>query len=49
VMRQAGLCAAINAELERLLAGYVSKIPLVMPSQLGGLAGVLGALALAME
>jgi fructokinase len=48
VMRQAGLCAAINAELERLMAGYVSKIPLVMPPQLGRLAGVLGALALAM-
>ncbi len=48
VMRQAGLYSMINAELERLLAGYVSKMPLVMPSQLGGLAGVLGALALAM-
>ena len=49
VMRQAGLYLAINAELERLLAGYVSKIPLVMPAELGGLSGVLGALALAMD
>jgi fructokinase len=49
VMRQVGLYPAINAELERLLAGYVSKIPLVMPPQLGDLAGVLGAMALAME
>lgn len=48
VMRQAGLYSLIAAELERLLAGYVSKIPVVMPPQLGGLAGVLGALALAM-
>jgi fructokinase len=47
VMRQSGLCQAINAELECVLAGYVSKMPLVMPAQLGGLAGVLGALALA--
>lgn len=49
VMRQTGLYPAINAELERILAGYVSKIPLAMPAQLGGLAGVLGALALAMD
>lgn len=47
VMRQAGLYSLIAAELERVLAGYVSKIPVVMPPQLGGLAGVLGALALA--
>jgi len=49
VMRQSGLYPAINGELERVLAGYVSKIPLAIPAQLGGLAGVLGALALAMD
>jgi fructokinase len=49
VMRQTGLYPAITRELERVLAGYVSKIPLAIPPQLGGLAGVLGALALAMD
>jgi fructokinase len=48
VMRQSGLYRAVNAELEQVLGGYVSKIPLAIPPQLGGLAGVLGALALAM-
>lgn len=48
VMRQAALYPAITAELERILGGYVSKIPVVMPAQLGSLAGVLGALAMAM-
>jgi fructokinase len=48
VMRQAGLYPAINAELERIMAGYVSKLPTVMPPELGTRAGVLGALAMAM-
>ena len=47
VMRRADLYFMIAKELERVLAGYVSKIPAVLPPQLGGLAGVLGALALA--
>src|ERR1700685_3626834 len=31
VMRQSALYVGIRAELERVLAGYVSKIPSVMP------------------
>ena len=49
VMRQAQLYPAIRTELESILAGYVSKIPVVMPAGLGELSGVLGALALAAE
>jgi fructokinase len=49
VMRQGHLFHRINIELERLLAGYVGQIPPVTPAQLGERAGLLGALALAME
>jgi len=49
VMRQAQLYGRINAEVERLLGGYVGKIPPVTPAQLGERAGLLGALALAMD
>lgn len=47
VMRQGCLYPAIRTELERVLAGYLEKIPAVVPPQLGERAGVLGALALA--
>jgi fructokinase len=48
VMRQSQLFAMIRAQLERILGGYVEKIPAVVPAQLGERAGVLGALALAL-
>ena len=48
VMRQGHLLGRIGAEVERLLGGYVGKIPPVAPAQLGERAGLLGALALAM-
>lgn len=47
VMRQTHLYPLIRSELDRLLAGYVEKIPAVVPPELGERAGVLGALALA--
>lgn len=46
VMRQAFLYPMIDAELRRSLAGYVATPRIVCPG-LGGLSGVLGALALA--
>jgi fructokinase len=46
VMRQAHLYPKIDSELERVLAGYIGRIPPVMPAQLGERAGLLGALAL---
>ncbi len=49
VMRQAHLYQRINAEVERLLAGYLAKIPPVVRAELGERAGLLGALALAMD
>ena len=49
VMRQAHLYDRINVEVERLLGGYVGKIPPVAPAGLGERAGLLGALALAMD
>ncbi|HTA43380.1 MAG TPA: ROK family protein [Bryobacteraceae bacterium] len=48
VMRQSQLFAMVRAQLERILGGYVGKIPAVVPAQLGERAGVLGALALAL-
>jgi fructokinase len=47
VMRRAQLYPMIEAEVARVLAGYVAKIPSIIPPQLGDRAGVLGALALA--
>jgi fructokinase len=47
VMRQAQLYELIRIEVACLLANYLSKPPLILPPQLGHLAGVLGALALA--
>jgi fructokinase len=49
VMRQAHLYDQINVEVGRLLGGYVGKIPPVTPAGLGERAGLLGALALAMD
>ncbi len=49
VMRQAHLYDRINAEVKRVLAGYLAKIPPIGPAQLGERAGLLGALALAMD
>jgi len=49
VMRQTHLYGRINAEVERLLGGYMEKIPLIAPPQLGERAGLLGALSLAMD
>jgi fructokinase len=49
VMRQARLYDRINVEVERLLGGYVGKVPSIAPAGLGERAGLLGALALAMD
>ena len=49
VMRQAHLYDRVNVEVGRLLGGYVGKIPPVAPAGLGERAGLLGALALAMD
>jgi hypothetical protein len=37
----------INKEVIRILAGYVEKLPDIIPPLYGDLAGVIGALALA--
>src|SRR5579863_6974994 len=47
VMRQSQLYEMVRREVERILAGYVEKLPDIGPPGLGELAGVLGALALA--
>ncbi len=47
VMRQAQLYELVRAEVKRILAGYVEKLPEIGPPELGEFAGVLGALALA--
>jgi fructokinase len=46
VMRQTHLYPKIRAGLEEALAGYVRRVPAVLPAQLGERAGLLGALAL---
>jgi fructokinase len=47
VMRQAQLYEMVRAEVKRILAEYVGKLPEIGPPELGEFAGVLGALALA--
>jgi fructokinase len=47
VMRQSQLYEMVRRNVERILAGYVEKVPEIGPPGLGELAGVLGALALA--
>jgi fructokinase len=47
VMRQAQLYEMVRAEVKRILAGYVEKLPEIGPPGLGEFAGVLGAMALA--
>jgi fructokinase len=47
VMRQSQLYEMIRRAVGRILGGYVEKVPEIGPPQLGELAGVLGALALA--
>jgi len=47
VMRQTQLYEMVRREAERILSGYVGKLPLITPPGLGEFAGVLGALALA--
>jgi fructokinase len=49
VMEQAHLYDMVRSALERILGGYVSELPAVIPPELGSRAGVLGALALALE
>ena len=49
VMRQSRLYEMVSGEVSRILAGYVEKLPEFVPPQLGELAGVIGALALAGE
>lgn len=49
VMRQKQLYAMIREEVARILAGYVEKLPEIVPPGLGERSGVLGALALAAE
>lgn len=49
VMRQTQLYAMIREEVARILAGYVEKLPEILPPGLGERSGVLGALALAAE
>jgi fructokinase len=49
VMRQTQLYEMVRREVERILAGYVEKLPLITPPGLGEFAGVLGALALAVQ
>jgi len=47
VMRQSQLYKMVGGEVARVLAEYVKKMPDIAPPQLGELAGVIGALALA--
>jgi len=47
VMRQGQLYEMVRGEVERILAGYVERLPEIGPPELGEFAGVLGALALA--
>jgi fructokinase len=47
VMRQSQLYEMVSGEVGRILAEYVEKQPDIAPPQLGELAGVIGALALA--
>ncbi len=47
VMRQTQLYGMIGAEVERILASYVERLPEIVPPGLGEMSGVLGALALA--
>jgi fructokinase len=47
VMRQSQLYEMVGAEVERILEGYVERLPPIMPPGLGEFSGVLGALALA--
>jgi fructokinase len=49
VMKQARLYTMLRDEVERLLNGYIEKLPPLVPPGLGDLAGVLGAIALASE
>jgi fructokinase len=47
VMRQSQLYTMVRLELARILAGYIRDVPAIVPPKLGGRAGVVGALALA--
>lgn len=47
VMRRTHLYEMVRTETGRILAGYVERIPEIMPPQLGERSGVLGALELA--
>jgi fructokinase len=47
VMRQEHLFRMLRTEVERILAGYVGKLPEIAAPALGELSGVLGALAMA--
>jgi fructokinase len=49
VMRQTQLYEMVSREAGRILAGYVEKLPTIMPPGLGDFAGVLGAMALAAQ
>jgi len=49
VIRQAQLFPMIRAELDGILAGYIEKLPDIVPPELAERAGVLGALALAVD
>ena len=47
VMRRGLLYEMVRAEVQRLLAGYIERLPEIVPPGLGELSGVLGAIALA--
>jgi fructokinase len=47
VMRHGRLYGMVRDEVRRLLAGYVARLPEIVPPGLGELSGVLGAIALA--
>lgn len=47
VMRQTQLYGMVRAEVAAILAGYVERLPEIVPPGLGEMSGVLGALALA--
>jgi hypothetical protein len=46
-MRQTQLYEMLRREVKQLLAGYIERLPDIVPPGLGELSGVLGALALA--
>jgi fructokinase len=47
VMRQTQLYEMVRSEVKQLLAGYIERLPEIVPPGLGDLSGVLGALVLA--